>query len=222
MSSAPLTSTPTPHDRWHALCERVGAFKKIEESDLTFDMLRTLYAHPVRAYHNLDHIAQVLGVFDSAAMLAEERDVVEFTLWLHDCVYFAERPDNEERSADAAAMIAGLLGCTPAFNARVRECIMVTRHSNPPGRGDTALVADIDLSILGSSTAEYDAYRHAIRVEFAFADDQQFLDGRSAFVRRMLDKEKIYSTPHFGRMLEGAARGNLYRELDDLEGGRIV
>lgn len=218
MSSLPAN----PHHRWHALCERVGAFKKIEESDLTFDMLRTLYAHPVRAYHNLDHIAQVLAVFDSAAMLAEERDVVEFTLWLHDCVYFAERPDNEERSADAAAMIAGLLGCAPQFNARVRECIMATRHSNPPGRGDTALVADIDLSILGSGAAEYDAYRHAIRAEFAFADDQQFLDGRSAFVRRMLDKERIYATPHFGRMLESAARGNLCRELDDLEGGRIV
>lgn len=213
---------PDLHNRWQALCERVGAFKNVDESDLTFDMLRTLYTHPVRAYHNLDHIAQVLGVFDSARMLAEDRDLVEFSLWLHDCVYFAERADNEDRSADAAAMIAGLLGCEPEFAARVRECIMVTRHSNPPGKGDTALVADVDLSILGAGAAEYDAYRHAIRAEFAFATDDQFLQGRSAFIHRMVDKDQIFATPHFRGELEEAARDNLYRELDDLERGVIV
>lgn len=210
------------HTRWHALCERVGAFKNVDESDLTFGMLRTLYTHPVRAYHTLGHIAQVLAVFDSARMLADDKDLVEFSLWLHDCVYFAERPDNEERSADAAGMIAGLLGCEPDFARRVRECIMVTRHSNPPGTGDTALVADIDLSILGASKAEYDAYRHAIREEFAFATDGQFLEGRRAFVQRMLDKDRVYATPHFRSELEDAARDNLYRELDDLERGVIL
>lgn len=206
------------HDRWNALCERVGAFKKAEESDLTFDMLRTLYTHPVRAYHNLEHIAQVLSVFDSARLLAEDKDVVEFALWLHDCVYFAERADNEERSADAAGMIAGLLGCHPEFAARARECIMVTRHSNPPGKGDTALVADIDLSILGAGAAEYDAYRKAIRREFAFASDEQFVAGRTAFVHRMLDKERIYATPHFRAEMEDRARENLREELRELEG----
>jgi predicted metal-dependent HD superfamily phosphohydrolase len=212
---------PDLHNRWQALCERVGAFKKVDESDLTFDMLRSFYTHPVRAYHNLDHIAQVLSVFDASRMLADDKDLVEFSLWLHDCVYFAERADNEDRSADAAAMIAGLLGCEPDFAVRVRECIMVTKHSNPPGKGDTALVADIDLSILGAAKAEYDAYRIAIRAEFAFAEDALYLQGRRAFVQRMLDKERIFATPHFRREYEDAGRDNLYRELDDLERGVI-
>jgi predicted metal-dependent HD superfamily phosphohydrolase len=185
-------------------------------------MLRTLYAHPPRAYHNLDHIANLLVFFDEVRALAEERDCLEFAVWLHDCVYFAERPDNEERSADAAAMIAGLLGCTPEFTARVRSLIAVTRHSVPPPRGDWSLIADIDLSILGApwdGPGGYDDYRRAIRREFAFATDQQFRDGRTAFVQRMLDRPSIYHTAYFTRKLERAACDNLNRELDLLQAG---
>jgi predicted metal-dependent HD superfamily phosphohydrolase len=207
------------HDRWNDLCKRVGAFKTADESDLTFEMLSTFYAHPPRAYHNLEHIAQCLKMFDEVRLLANDRDLVEFALYLHDCVYYPLRPDNEERSAEAAAMIAGLLGCRAEFVAGVRECIMVTRHSNPPGRGDTALVADIDLSILGSSRASYDEYRRCIREEFAFADDAMFVEGRGAFVQRMLDKDTIFATPQFKRTHEFVARDNLYRELDDLAKG---
>lgn len=205
--------------RWESLCARVGAFKQVEESELTFDMLRTLYGHPVRAYHNLEHIGQVLGVFDSVRVLAEDRDCVEFALWLHDCVYFAERPDNEERSADAAAMIAGLLGCPAEFVGRVRSLIAVTRHSVPPARGDWALIADIDLTVLGAERAEYDAYRRAIRSEFAFADDAAYADGRRAFLNRMLEREHVYHTAFFRRELEGRARENMWWELDELGGG---
>ena len=208
---------PTLHDRWNALCIRVGVFKTAEESDLTFDMLRTLYAHPPRAYHNLDHIAQVLAIFDAARMLADDKDLVEFALWLHDCVYFAERPDNEDRSADAAAMIAGLLGCAPDFSTRARTCIMATRHSAIPEKGDPALVADLDLTILAAPPAEYDRYAKSIRAEFAFAPDEQFIPGRIAFLHRMVDKDRIFTTPHFFAAMETAARDNLYRELDTLE-----
>ncbi len=202
--------------RWERLCERVGAFKKAEESDLTFEMLSTMYAHPPRAYHNLAHIEQLLGVFDSVSMLAEDADAVEFAIWMHDCVFFAERPDNESRSADAAAMIAGLLGCSADFTRRVRELIAATRHSEPPARGDASLVADIDLSILAAPRPEYDRYRAAIRGEYDFADDAMFREGRAAFLQRMLDREHVFNTAYFRREHERAARDNMQRELDEL------
>jgi predicted metal-dependent HD superfamily phosphohydrolase len=173
----------------------------------------------VRAYHNLDHIAQCLGVYDSVRGLAEERDAVEFALWMHDCVFFAERSDNEERSADAAAMIAGLLGCAPEFTRAVRGLIMVTRHHEEPGRGDPALVADIDLSILGSGAAEYDGYCRAIREEFSFAGEEPFRQGRGAFLSRMLEKERVYATGYFRKELEERARENMRRELGEIGAG---
>lgn len=210
------------HDRWNALCARVGVFKKTEESELTFDMVKTLYTHPPRAYHNLDHIEQLLAEFDLVRRLADDRDAVEMAIWLHDCVYLAARPDNEERSADAAAMITGLLGCPPEFLAKVRDCIMATRHSTDPGKGDPALIADIDLTILGSSREEYDAYRRQIRAEFGFAADEPFRVGRRAFVQRMLDKDRIYLTPNYAKALEDRARDNLYRESDELDRGVVL
>lgn len=210
------------HDRWHALCARIGAFKSAHESDMTFDMLAHFYTHPPRAYHNLDHIAQILNVYDQSFRLADDRDLVEFSLWMHDCVYIAERPDNEERSADAAAMIAGLLGCPSGFVERTRECIMVTRHSADPGSGDTALVADIDLSVLAAPAPEYDAYRRLIRREFAFAADDLFIQGRIAFLHRMLDKSHIYATRYFRTTSEEPARTNLDRELEELQRGVLL
>lgn len=217
MSSATLSNSDPLRHRWEALCERIGAFKNAHESDLTFEMLTTMYGHPVRAYHNLDHIRQCLAMYDSVRGLADGRDEVEFALWLHDCVFFPERSDNEERSADAAAMIAGLLGCSPEFTARVRELIAVTRHHEEPGRGDPALVADIDLSILGQDWPVYDAYRRAIHDEYGWAGEDLFRQGRTAFLQRMLDKPRIYSTNFFQRELESKARDNMDRELMEWE-----
>lgn len=202
--------------RWEELCERIGAFKKAHESDLTFEMLWTMYAHPPRAYHNLDHIAQCLGVFDTVRMLAEDRDCVEFALWLHDGVFFPERSDNEERSADAASMIAGLLGCNAEFTSKVRELIAATRHHEEPTRGDTALVADIDLSILGQPWPVYDAYRRAIHEEYSWAGEDLFRNGRAAFLQRMLDKPNIFATGYFRKQLEAQALDNMDRELVEL------
>lgn len=202
--------------RWEGLCERIGAFRSAHESDLTFEMLTTMYGHPPRAYHNLDHISQLLIAFDGVRGLAEDRDCVEFALWLHDCVFFAERSDNEERSADAAAMIAGLLGAKPEFTVRVRDLIAVTRHNVEPARGDPALVADLDLTILGASWENYDAYREAIHDEYAWAGEDLFKQGRMAFLNRMIDKDRVFATDWFRRELERRARGNMQRELDDL------
>jgi predicted metal-dependent HD superfamily phosphohydrolase len=224
-SAVPLGLRTMDHplrQRWDDVCTRVGAFKHAHESDLTFEMLSTMYAHPPRAYHNLDHIRQCLEMYDSVRGLADDRDCVEFALWLHDCVFFPERSDNEDRSADAAAMIAGLLGCPAEFTLKVRELIGVTRHHESPTRGDPALVADIDLSILGQPWAVYDAYRRAIHHEYDWAGTELFRQGRMAFLRRMLDKPAIYATQYFKRELEDAARDNMQRELDEWERGRTT
>jgi len=205
--------------RWTELASRIGAFGKSDEALLTFETISTLYTHPPRAYHNLSHIEHCLGVFDGVRMLAEERDCVEFALWMHDCVYIAERPDNESRSADAAGMVAGLLGCEAGFAGRARELIMVTRHNAAPARGDQSLIADIDLSVLGAEPGEYEIYRLTIREEFAFASDEQFRVGRLAFLDRMLERDALYSTPYFRRELEWKARENLEMERAKLVRG---
>lgn len=205
------------HDRWDALCARVGPFASAAEADLTFEMIRGLYSTPPRAYHNLGHVAQCLSVLDEVRRLADEPDAAEMALWLHDCVYIAVRDDNEEQSAFVAQTVAGLIGAPAPFVSRVVGMIEATRHDRRELAGDTALVADIDLAILGAPPDEYDAYRRAIRQEFAFADDRRFNRGRLAFVDRQLDRPRLYATPYFRSELEPRARANLARERTELE-----
>lgn len=206
-------------ERWAQLCQRVGAFKSADEADLTYETLRTLYANPPRAYHHLGHIEACLTMFDRVRRLIDHKDAVEFAIWLHDSVYIAERPDNEARSADAAGMVAGLLGCTPDFVETVRRLIAVTRHNTTPARGDESVISDIDLSILGAEPVEYEEYRRAIRQEFAFASDDQFILGRTAFLERMLDRRTIFATPFFQQEYEWRARDNMESERDRLRTG---
>lgn len=187
------------------------------DSALTFGMIETLYGHPARAYHNLEHVRSCLEVFEGVRMLAEDRDAVEFALWLHDCVFDPERPDNEARSADAAGMVAGFVACHPDFVERVRELIMVTRHERTPRGGDEGVISDVDLAILGATWEEYDRYRRAIRAEFSFASDEHFAQGRHAFLERMLGREWIYATGWFREQHEARARENMGRELGEIE-----
>lgn len=206
------------HERWDALCVRLGTFASSAEADLTFEMVRGLYAAPPRAYHNLGHVQQCLRVYDGVRMLAEARDAVEMALWLHDCVFIAVRDDNEEQSAFVAQTVAGLIGA-PAGEAKlIHELIMATRHDERSLSGDLALIADIDLSILGAPASEYNEYRRAIREEFSYAEDEVFRLGRLSFIERQLRRRSIYSTPWFREELEGRARGNLERERGELGG----
>ncbi len=205
--------------RWDGLCERVGAFSSVDESEMTFEMVRTMYEKPARTYHTLEHVDDCLRVFDKLRMLAEHPDALEFALWLHDCVYFAERHDNEARSADAAGMIAGLLGCDRAFVGEVRELVTITKHDSCPVGGDAALIADIDLSILGADPERYERYRRQVRNEFAFATDEQYAAGRIAVLEKFLDRPRIYSSGYIKGVLEERARENMERELDGLHTG---
>ncbi|GAB4547910.1 MAG: hypothetical protein Tsb0013_08080 [Phycisphaerales bacterium] len=203
-------------ERWDALCERVGAFRDVNDSEMTFELVRTMYENPPRTYHTLEHVAHCLRVFDRVRMLADHPDAVEFALWLHDAVYIPERHDNEARSADGAGMIAGLLGCDPEFVREVRELVMITKHDSCPVGGDAALIADIDLAILGADPEQYEQYRRQIRNEFAFATDEQYAQGRVMVLQKFLDRAHIYTSGYVRAVLERQARENLERQLDDL------
>ena len=200
-------------ERWSALCRRIGT-----QSDpaALATQLETLYSHPPRAYHNLDHIAAVLAVFDQHRTRAASPDFLEFALWLHDCVYDPRANDNELKSSDAAAQILRELDA-PAHIDSVRSLIMATCHNAPNLEGDAALIADIDLSILAADATTYDAYAAAIRSEYLFVPDDLFRPGRANILRAFAARERIFLTPAFQETHEAAARLNLNRELIALE-----
>jgi len=152
--------------RWERVCAALAqteapAGDTVQSAaQLLWHILAALYAHPPRVYHTLEHVAACLPWLDEARPRMGNVVGVEFALYLHDSVYVPGRADNEARSADVAAMCLTRLGPVAVRHERaVTQLILATRHDGTVLAGDAALLADIDLAILGSLPDNYDATR---------------------------------------------------------------
>jgi predicted metal-dependent HD superfamily phosphohydrolase len=193
--------------RWSRACMDVGVAP--EERD--YRRVRRAWSSLGRHYHTLTHLAACLREFDAARDLATRPAEVELTLWLHDAVYRSWRRDNEERSADLAIDLfrAAPLECVE----RIRQMILDTRHREDELGGDTALVVDVDLSILGQQPEVYDAFERAIRREYWWVPRNRYRAGRGAVLEKFLSRSSIYQTDRFYETYEKPARDNLARAL---------
>jgi predicted metal-dependent HD superfamily phosphohydrolase len=100
----------------------------------------------------------------------------------------------------------------------VRSLILATQtHANPTGSDDCQLLLDADLAILGAPPDEYDRYAVAIRMEYAWVSEEEYVQGRSQVLRTFLDRESIYGMTPLCDRLEASARRNLTRELAALK-----
>lgn len=197
-------------ERFCELCLRLGV--AAETAQAVFAGLINSYAEDHRKYHNLTHIDRMLGWLDATG---QRVDSVELAIWFHDVIYNPLGKDNEARSADWFANHLGAwISCDLVGD--VRRLIMATDASRPrTGNHDENLIIDIDLSILGSSPEDYDAYRHAIRHEYAAVPELKFIEGRRSILLRFLSRP-IYSTDFFER-LELQARVNIEKEIEILD-----
>lgn len=190
--------------------------------------LAAAYAAPGRHYHDLRHVEALNGLAANCAEEIADRDAVEAAIWFHDAVYDARRRDNEERSAALAE--ARLAGRADAGRiARIAAMIRATAgHALPGGlfsgdladaaaRHDCALFLDMDLSILGSPEADFDAYDAAVRREYDWVSDEQWRHGRRAVLAGFLARPAIYLTARFKASHETAARHNLARAIAQLD-----
>lgn len=176
------------------------------------------YGEPGRAYHNLGH---ALRVWQDAKQYAWEEGVkdtgaVQMAALLHDVVYDTKRQDNEARSADFAVHWGRTLGIPSATIGRAAEIILATQQHGPTALAEIGLVLDADLAILAAPPAEYEAYRSAIRQEYAWVTEADWTIGRGRVLSAFLDREQIYHLPALRNRLEAAARENIARELSRL------
>lgn len=177
----------------------------------TLALLAHHYSEPHRAYHNANHITEVLGWFD---LVTDDvgwqapRDVYDAILF-HDAIYDAHAKDNETRSAELALAH----GCSP----RTAELIALTALHGKLTRAeldqDAALFLDCDTAILGAAPEAFDAYDRGIAAEYASVPPELYRQGRGAFLRMMRERERLFLTEYFHTRLDGAARANLDRAL---------
>ncbi|RYZ19939.1 MAG: hypothetical protein EOO16_18410 [Chitinophagaceae bacterium] len=175
--------------------------------------LEAAYAEPVRRYHTLSHLEDVLRALDPVQSLLKDRSAVLFALFYHDAVYDPASATNEEDSAELAQERMHVLGVPGKTMAHCRRMILATKGHAATGDTDTDLFTDADLAILGADPERYADYAHAIREEYAVYPDAVYLPGRKKVLEHFLGMEQIYKTPYFYGRLEEAARVNLRREL---------
>ena len=185
--------------------------------------LAAAHRAPGRHYHGLRHVEALLGHACACADAIWDRDAVEAAIWFHDAIYDTRRNDNEERSAALAeTRLAGTAAA--ARVAHVAAMIRATAghvcpdFANPAERGDCALFLDMDLAILGSAAAEFDAYDAAVRREYDWVPEPQWRRGRRAVLAGFLARPAIYATARFRASHEAPARHNLARALARLDG----
>jgi predicted metal-dependent HD superfamily phosphohydrolase len=195
---------------WQALWRRLGAGG---DPAAPLAEIERRYAEPGRHYHTLAHLDACLDTFEVVRGRCERPDEAELALWLHDLIWTPLGTDNEERSAAWAVECCRAAGLPDELGARVAALILATRHDGAPLPGDAAVVADVDLAILGASYELFDRYEAAIRAEYASVPDAVFREGRARILRAFLTRPVIFTTPPLQEALELRARENLVRSL---------
>ena len=175
------------------------------------------WGEPHRSYHDLAHLAAVLGLVDELAACAADPTAVRLAAWYHDVAYDPQRSDNEEVSAARARI--GLLGLVDdARLAEVERLVLLTAGHDPaPDDQDGAVLSDADLAILASEPERYGRYVRSVRAEYPHVPEQLFRAGRGAVLRALDEAPHLYRTPPARERWEAAARANLAAELTALE-----
>jgi predicted metal-dependent HD superfamily phosphohydrolase len=171
------------------------------------------WSEPHRRYHDLAHLAAVLGLVGELAGSASDPDAVRLAAWYHDVVYDPTRGDNEQVSAERAR--AGLRGLVPDERlAEVERLVLLTAGHDPePGDADGAVLCDADLAVLAGPPESYVPYATAVREEYGHLSDEEFTNGRIAVLESLLALPALYRTAEAARQWSDAARANLTAEL---------
>jgi predicted metal-dependent HD superfamily phosphohydrolase len=171
------------------------------------------WGEPHRRYHDLSHLAAVLGLVDALATAADDADAVRLAAWYHDVVYDPRSPENEARSAGRAR--AGLRGLVDDGRlAEVERLVLLTVDHDPaPGDANGAVLCDADLAVLASPPEAYATYASAVRAEYGHLSDADFTTGRVAVLQRLLALPVLYRLPGNAERWTATARANLTAEL---------
>ncbi|QLE50062.1 hypothetical protein FD724_19545 [Nostoc sp. C057] len=186
-------------------------------AEKAFNLLVAAYSTPSRYYHTLKHIDRVLSTIQILQGYTNNLAAVQLAAWFHDVVYDTEAKDNEERSADYAFELLNTLDIPESTITTVTRLILNTKdHEAAVNDCDSQVLIDADLAILAAHSVEYEEYAHAIRQEYGWLPEKDYITGRQKVLERFLQRSRIYFTPLMLEFAEPSARGNIQAEIQSL------
>lgn len=184
------------------------------------------YNEPHRHYHNVDHVIHCLKEFQEARHLAENPNVVEFSLFEHDVIYDPRDVNggNEGLSAELAVEHCRELGFPEVFAEKVSKFVRATAHLSTNhvygSNRDIDLILDIDLAILGQSEEIFEEYNKGIEKEYSWVKEKYgeefYRERRAKVLEKFLKKKPLYLTDHFRDKYEEKAKENLHMKVTEL------
>ncbi len=180
-----------------------------------FDDLAKAYGDDKRHYHTGNHIAELLAQFVNYRDISTRPHEIEVAIWFHDTVYDTHKNDNEEQSARWAEEYLSSEGADPETIDRISNMIRATK-SHEPDSTDSALLVDMDLSILGAPIQAFEAYDKAIRREYTWVPEDLYKIERAKVLQSFLNRDVIYRTNAIRDRLEVQAHANLARKIDEM------
>lgn len=204
-----------------ALCRDLGL--KNAESQQAWSGIYDAYLHPDRHYHNMSHLADMLGLIEQHAIpngipRAQLKRLRAFVIF-HDIVYETASIDayrrNESESAKAAEKFLRMAGADEAFITSVTDLVLASQTHKMDAAADPwgAFALDIDMAVLAAPKQNYMKYAAGIRQEFARMAQADFYKARlERFLRPTLAGSRIFMTDLMHEKYDARARVNLRRE----------
>jgi predicted metal-dependent HD superfamily phosphohydrolase len=185
--------------------------------DALFKMIFNAYQQGGRAYHNLEHIQNLLTILSSRRNEIQNWTSIQLAAWLHDYIYDTNSHNNEKQSAQYARIQLTNLGIPKEIIQQVEALILATASHQPvEGYPDSEIFLDADLSILGANQEDYDKYAAQIRQEYSWVPEDQYRSGRTQILQSFLNRPRIYYTTEMHEKLDAQARRNIQREIEKL------
>lgn len=218
MNKHPEIAKRVVKETWESLChDNLGLSPEIERTIWT--TIESRYCEPVRAYHTLEHIHDMIIISRQFKTEISDYASVLLAIIFHDIVYDPKSNANEENSADLFSEFLGDYLDKSLLTKTVKYILATKCHL--PGElsdRDLLLFLDLDMSILGRERDEYFSYAAKIRKEYSHVEERAFDIGRSNFLRKTLESSHhIFLTEKFQSLMESKARSNLEWEINLLE-----
>lgn len=145
-------------------------WKKCSNDELFYQTLIYMYGESHRFYHTCEHLLKMFYLLDELNLSLSRRDMkkIYFAIFFHDLVYDPKLHNNEEKSSEAWIVYSEVNKIDADLCLEINEMILATKRHVKTKSFITNLFLDLDLSILGSSTDDFNKYEESIRKEYNF------------------------------------------------------
>jgi predicted metal-dependent HD superfamily phosphohydrolase len=198
-------------EKYTNLFSRIG-FNANEIETLWLD-LEKAYSGKSRHYHNLNHLKEMIELFDEYQNRLKNPDEVLFSIFYHDYIYKATRKDNELKSAEYALKVEAHSSASLLNKNLIFDAICATQSHQQNDIEDINWLIDFDLKILAKDWNDYQIYFNQIRKEYRIYPDFLYNPGRKKALEHFLENEYIFQTEEFRRLFEEKARINIEKEI---------